>query len=78
MVSRPSLDLTPPTRPTFIRTLCGAVAPVPAGCPQLERVLLSRSRTECRCFQRRRSWRVPQSPELGDILQTLLGCFLPF
>ena len=25
-----------PTRPTSIRTLCGAIAPVPAGCPQLE------------------------------------------
>jgi hypothetical protein len=44
----------------------------------LERVLLSRSRTEYRCFQRCRSWRVPQSPELGDLLQILSGCFLPF
>ena len=37
-----------------------------ARCPQWKRVLPSRSRTECLCFQRRRSWRVPQSPELGD------------
>jgi hypothetical protein len=28
--------LKSPTRPTSIRTLCGAMAPVPAGCPQLE------------------------------------------
>ncbi len=28
--------LKSPTRPTSIRTLCGAIAPVPAGCPQLE------------------------------------------
>jgi hypothetical protein len=33
-----------------------------------KRVLPSRTRTECLCFQRRRSWRVPQSPELGDLL----------
>ena len=33
-----------------------------------KRVLPSRSRTECLCFQRRRSWPVPQSPELGDLL----------
>ena len=32
-----------------------------------KRVLPSRTRTECLCFQRRRSWRVPQSPELGDL-----------
>ena len=32
-----------------------------------KRVLPSRSRTECLCFQRRRSWPVPQSPELGDL-----------
>jgi hypothetical protein len=43
-----------------------------------KRVLHSRSRTEFRCFQRCRSWRVPQSPELGDLLQILSGCFLPF
>ena len=33
-----------------------------------KRVLPSRTRTECLCFQRRRSSRVPQSPELGDLL----------
>jgi len=33
-----------------------------------KRVLPSRTRTERFCFQRRRSWRVPQSPELGDLL----------
>src|SRR5215510_8251095 len=32
----PSRILKSPTRPTSIRTLCGAIAPVPAGCPQLE------------------------------------------
>jgi len=41
-----------------------------------KRVLPSRSRTECLCFQRRRSWRVPQSPELGDLLSS--GNFLLF
>jgi hypothetical protein len=60
--------LKSPTRPTPIRTLCGAIAPAPAGCPQREQVLPSRTRTERFCFQRRRSWRVPQSPELGDLL----------
>jgi len=29
-------NLKSPTRPTSIRTLRGAMAPVPAGCPQLE------------------------------------------
>ena len=38
-----------PTRPTSIRTLCGAIAPVPAGCPHLKRVLPSRNRTACPC-----------------------------
>jgi hypothetical protein len=38
-----------------------------------KRVLPSRTRTECLCFQRRRSWRVPQSPELGDLFQVLSG-----
>ena len=33
-----------------------------------KRVLPSRSRTECLCFRRRCSWRVPQSPELGDLV----------
>ena len=74
----PSRILKSPTRPTSIRTLSGASAPVPAGCPQLERVLPSRTRTECLCFQRRRSWRVSQSPELGDLLLILSSCFLPF
>src|SRR6476620_3125262 len=32
----PSRILKSPTRPTSIRTLCGAIAPVPVGCPQLE------------------------------------------
>src|SRR6516162_495691 len=32
----PSRILRSPTRPTSIRTLYGAIAPVPAGCPQLE------------------------------------------
>src|SRR5215471_11535583 len=32
-----------------------------------KRVLPSRTRTECLCCQRHRSWRVPQSPELGDL-----------
>ena len=32
----PSRILKSPTRPTSIRTPCGAIAPVPAGCPQLE------------------------------------------
>ena len=32
----PSQILKSPTRPTSIRTLSGAIAPVPAGCPQLE------------------------------------------
>jgi hypothetical protein len=36
-----------------------------------KRVLPSRTRTECLCFQRRRSWRVPQSPELGGLLYAL-------
>src|SRR5215469_8496842 len=38
-----------------------------------KRVLPSRSRTESRCFQRPRSWRVSQSPELGDLLYSLSG-----
>src|SRR5215467_12818433 len=32
----PSQILKSPTRPTSIRSFCGAIAPVPAGCPQLE------------------------------------------
>jgi hypothetical protein len=32
-----------------------------------KRVLPSRSRTDCLCSRRRCSWRVPQSPELGDL-----------
>src|SRR5262249_50009021 len=32
----PSPVLKSPTRPTSIRTLGGAIAPVPAGCPQWE------------------------------------------
>jgi hypothetical protein len=42
-----------------------------------KRVLPSRSRTGYSCFQRCRSWRVPQSPELGDLLRILSSCFLP-
>jgi hypothetical protein len=30
----PSRIFKSPTGPTSIRTLCGAIAPVPAGCPQ--------------------------------------------
>ena len=37
-----------------------------------KRVLPSRSRTECLCFRRRCSWRVPQSPELGDLVLDLV------
>ena len=37
-----------------------------------KRVLPSRSRTECLCFRRRCSWRVPQSPELGDLVLELV------
>jgi hypothetical protein len=44
-----------------------------------KRVLPSRTRTECPCFQRRRSWRVPQSPELGGLLYApSSGNFIPF
>jgi hypothetical protein len=44
-----------------------------------KRVLPSRTRTECLCFQRRRSWRVPQSPELGGLLYALSsGNFILF
>ena len=32
----PSRILKSPIRPTSIRTLCGAIAPVPVGCPRLE------------------------------------------
>jgi hypothetical protein len=32
----PSRNLKSPIRPTSIRTLGGAIAPVPAGCPQLD------------------------------------------
>jgi hypothetical protein len=41
-----------------------------------KRVLPSRTRTECLCFQRRRSWRVPQSPELGGLLYALSRAIL--
>ena len=44
-----------------------------------KRVLPSQSRTECHCFQRRRSWRVSQSPELGGLLYApSSGNLIPF
>ena len=45
------------------------------GVLNLERVLPSRSRTGYRCFQRPRSWRVSQSPELGDWVKPCQAAF---
>jgi hypothetical protein len=73
----PSRILKSPTRPTSIRTLGGAVAPVPAGCSQLETgAAVSEpnwiSLSPATSFLAR-----AQSPELGDLLRILSSCFLP-
>jgi hypothetical protein len=62
-----------PTRPTSIRTLCGAISSgaswvfsIRNGCCRLGPELNVPIASD-------RSWRVPQSPELGDLLYALLS-----
>jgi hypothetical protein len=76
----PSPVLKSPTRPTSIRTLCGAicsgaswVSSIGNGCCRLGAEL------NASVFSDSRSWPTPQSPELGDLLYALSsGNFLLF
>lgn len=73
-----------PTRPTSIRTLCGAIAPVPAGCPQLEtgaavsEPLASPRHTTDRTLTRSSTaWQAPPAGGGANLVSVRLNRFEP-
>jgi hypothetical protein len=63
-----------PTRPTSIRTLCGAIAPVPAGCTQSGRVLPSRTRTDALFSEKSFLGRLRGHPNSAILVLAHSGC----